>query len=59
LAKIILFLPGAVSTVMFPKISRAYAMKGETSRILSTSFLMTLGLAGLVVTVYFPYQIWS
>lgn len=53
LAKIILFLPGAVSTVMFPKISRAYAVKGETGRILTTAFLMTLGLAGLMVAAYF------
>ncbi|NLT37047.1 MAG: oligosaccharide flippase family protein [Methanomassiliicoccus sp.] len=53
LAKIILFLPGAVSTVMFPKISRAHAVKGETSRILTTAFFMTLALSGLVVAVYF------
>ncbi len=53
LAKIILFLPGAVSTVMFPKISRAHAVKGETSRILRTAFLMTLALSGLVVVAYF------
>jgi O-antigen/teichoic acid export membrane protein len=53
LAKIILFLPGAVSTVMFPKISKAHAEKGETHRILKSSFLMTLVLSGVVVAVYF------
>ncbi|MBI0584239.1 MAG: oligosaccharide flippase family protein [Methanomassiliicoccus sp.] len=52
LAKIILFLPGAVSTVMFPKISKAHAEKGETHRILKTSFAMTLALSGAVVAVY-------
>jgi O-antigen/teichoic acid export membrane protein len=52
LAKIILFLPGAVSTVMFPKISKAHAEKGETHRILRTSFMMTLALSGMVVAVY-------
>jgi O-antigen/teichoic acid export membrane protein len=53
LAKIILFLPGAVSTVMFPKISKAYAENGDTHRILKTAFVMTIFLAGLVVAVYF------
>ncbi len=53
LAKIILFLPGAVSTVMFPKISKAHAERGETLRILKTAFTMTLALSGLVVAAYF------
>lgn len=53
LAKIILFLPGAVSTVMFPKITKAHVEKGETAHILRTAFTMTLGLSGLVVAAYF------
>jgi O-antigen/teichoic acid export membrane protein len=52
LAKIILFLPGAVSTVMFPKISKAHAENGATNRILKVAFAMTLLLSGMVVTVY-------
>ena len=43
LAKIILFLPGAVSTVMFPKLSKAHAIRSrggdESSRILKTALL--------------------
>ncbi len=57
LAKIILFLPGAVSTVMFPKLSKAQAVRSrageESSRILKTAFAMTLALSGMVVAVYF------
>lgn len=60
LAKIILFLPGAVSTVMFPKLSKANAVRTmrarageESNRILKTAFAMTIALAGLVVAAYF------
>ncbi|GEM_PF-752655 len=60
LAKIILFLPGAVSTVMFPKLSKANAVRSmrarageESNRILKAAFAMTLALAGLVVAAYF------
>jgi O-antigen/teichoic acid export membrane protein len=59
-AKIILFLPGAVSTVMFPKLSKAHAVRSmrsraedETMRILKTAFAMTIALSGLIVAVYF------
>lgn len=62
LAKIILYLPGAVSTVMFPKISKAHAESqltsnnvDETSRILRAAFIMTVALSGLVVAVYFLF----
>ncbi|MDW5562519.1 MAG: oligosaccharide flippase family protein [Methanomassiliicoccus sp.] len=58
LAKIILYLPGAVSTVMFPKISKAHAMRSrseEGNRILKIAFAMTLALSGLVVAVYFLF----
>jgi len=62
LAKIILYLPGAVSTVMFPKISKAHAERminsngnGETRRILRSAFLMTVLLSGIVVAVYFLF----
>jgi O-antigen/teichoic acid export membrane protein len=57
LAKIILFLPGAVSTVMFPKLSKAHAIRSrggdESSRILKTAFVMTLALSVTVVVAYF------
>ncbi len=59
LAKIILYLPGAVSTVMFPKISKAHAIRSrvgnESNRILKIAFAMTLALSGLVVAVYFLF----
>jgi O-antigen/teichoic acid export membrane protein len=52
LAKIILFLPGAVSSVMFPKMAKAHAEKSETAHILKTAFGMTLFLSGLVALAY-------
>lgn len=60
LAKIILFLPGAVSTVTFPKLSKANATRSsrtrageESNRILKTAFAMTLALSGTIVLAYF------
>jgi O-antigen/teichoic acid export membrane protein len=57
LAKIILYLPGAVSTVMFPKISKVHAIKSrgqnDSNRILKIAFAMSLALSGVVVSVYF------
>jgi O-antigen/teichoic acid export membrane protein len=52
LAKIILYLPGAVSSVMFPKMAKAHAEQSETKHILRTAFGMTLILSGLVALAY-------
>ena len=52
LVKVILFLPGAISGVMFPKVSRAYAQKEDTSKILYRSILFTLLLSITVALVY-------
>ena len=51
LVKVILFLPGAISGVMFPKVSRAYAQKEDTSKILYRSILFTLLLSITVALV--------
>jgi O-antigen/teichoic acid export membrane protein len=51
-AKIILYLPGAVSSVMFPRISRAHAEKEATVPLLRSSFLMVLALTGLATAIY-------
>ncbi len=52
LVKVILFLPGAISGVMFPKVSRAHAQKEDTSKILYRSILFTLLLSITVALVY-------
>ncbi len=61
LAKIVLFLPSAVSAVMFPKMSKAHAERGKTNRLLNTAFGMAFALSGLIIAVYllFPYQVLS
>ncbi len=52
LGKIILFLPGAIAAVMFPRISDAHAKRKETARILRRSILLTAILSGIVALVY-------
>ncbi len=52
LGKIIMFLPYAISAVMFPKISQAYSQKGDTTTILKRSIWLTAALAGMVSVVY-------
>lgn len=47
LGKIILFLPGAIGTVMFPKLSEAHTRHEDTVRIMRRSIFWTLGLSGL------------
>jgi O-antigen/teichoic acid export membrane protein len=57
LGKIILFLPGAITVVMFPKVSEMYTQKKDTSGILNRSLLYTGMLSGVVAVGYwsFPY----
>jgi O-antigen/teichoic acid export membrane protein len=57
LGKIILFVPGAIAIVMFPKISRLYTEKKDTSYVLNISLIYTGILAGIIALGYwfFPY----
>lgn len=57
LGKIILFLPGAITVVMFPKVSEMYTQKKDTHGILNRSLLYTGMLSGVVAVGYcfFPY----
>jgi O-antigen/teichoic acid export membrane protein len=48
LGKIILFLPGAIGTVMFPKITHAHTRNEDTVRIMRRSIFWNLALTGLV-----------
>lgn len=61
LAKIVLFLPSAVSAVMFPKVSKAHAERGKTNRLLNTAFFMAFALSGLIIAGYllFPSLVLS
>lgn len=56
LAKVILFLPGAVVAVTFPKLSEAHTLNGSTSRLLRTGALSVLVLAGLVAAGYLVFS---
>jgi len=57
LGKIILFVPGAIAIVMFPKISRLYTEKKDTGYVLNISLIYTGILAGIIAMGYwfFPY----
>lgn len=52
LGKIILFLPGAIGAVMFPKISKAHAQGEGTYAIMRKSILWTLAISIVVAAVY-------
>jgi O-antigen/teichoic acid export membrane protein len=52
LGKIILFLPGAISAVMFPRISDAHTRSEETTKILRKSILLTASLSGIMAAGY-------
>jgi O-antigen/teichoic acid export membrane protein len=53
LGKIILFLPGAIGAVMFPKISDAHAKGLDTYPIMKKSIIWTLVVSGLVALFYY------
>jgi len=56
LGKIILFIPGAIVIAMFPKVSKMYAEKKDTSHLLNISLLYT-GLVSCVMAIgywFFP-----
>lgn len=52
LAKVILFLPGAVAAVTFPKLSAAHTRSVSTGRLLRTGSLAVLILASIVAVGY-------
>lgn len=52
LAKIILFLPGAMAAVMFPKVADLYAQRKETWKVLKTAFGITILISGLATAVF-------
>ena len=52
LGKIVLFLPGAISTVMFPKVSKINANGGNTRKLLNKSLFYTSILSGLLAIGY-------
>ncbi len=52
LGKIILFLPGAISAVMFPRISQAHARGEGTYAIMRKSIIWTLAISSAVALVY-------
>ena len=51
-AKIILFLPGAIAMVMFPKTSELHALSQESKPVLKKSLLYTALLSGSVLLLY-------
>ena len=51
LGKIILFFPGTVSTVMFPKTAQRFALGQDASDIVRKSVLVTVGLCGLAAAM--------
>ncbi len=56
LGKIILFFPGAVATVMFPKTSQRFALRQSASDLARKSVLVIVGLCGFAaaILVVFP-----
>ncbi|MEM2943237.1 MAG: hypothetical protein QW087_00645 [Methanomassiliicoccales archaeon] len=52
LSKVIWFLPGAVSTVMFPRVSEFYTRNKETAGVLRRAIFYTLCITGLVALAY-------
>lgn len=52
LGKIILFIPGAIVVAMFPKVSKMYAEKKDTSHLLNISLLYTGLVSGVMAAGY-------
>ena len=52
-AKVILYLPGAIGIVMFPRISELYSLSQDTTLILKKSLFYTGLICGTAVTLYF------
>jgi len=52
LGKIILFIPGAIIIAMFPKVSKMYAEKRDTSHLLNISLLYTGLVSGVMAVGY-------
>ena len=52
LGKIVLFLPAAIGTVMFPKVSMVNANGGNTKELLNKSLIYTAFLSGLLTVGY-------
>jgi O-antigen/teichoic acid export membrane protein len=52
ISKVILFLPGAIGAVMFPRISEAHAKGNDTYPIMRKSIIWTLVISGLVAVVF-------
>jgi O-antigen/teichoic acid export membrane protein len=61
LAKIVLYLPSAISAVMFPKISKLHAERGSTNRSLNTAIVLSFLASALVILAYllFPNLVLS
>ena len=59
LGKIIIFLPGAISMVMFPKVSDTHTRNKETIGLLNRCLIYTGGVAGVVATgcFFFPASV--
>ncbi len=52
LASIILYLPGAIAAVMYPKIAKLHAQRHSTWKVLRTSILATALLSGTVALAF-------
>lgn len=57
LGKIILFIPGAIAVVMFPKISKLHAEKKDTTDIFIKCLTYTAGLSGIVALIYWFFPL--
>ena len=53
--KMVFFVPGAVGTLMFPRVSAQMAAGGDGTNILRKGVLVTLGLCGAMVSVLFAF----
>jgi O-antigen/teichoic acid export membrane protein len=52
LSKVIWFMPGAVSTVMFPRVSEYYTKNKDTTTVMRKSIFYTLLMTGIVAALY-------
>ena len=55
LAKIILFFPGAITAVIFPKAVERFALQQDSSRIVRQAAAAVVGLCGVLVVGYFLF----
>lgn len=53
LAKIVLFFPGAITAVLFPKAAERHALRQDTSRIARQAAAAVFGLCGGLTIIYF------